>query len=99
MGERTIRAGPRLFFRNAEKDTVRRALMVSMQGRPDQAAGEADVSFRIVGKTEIGAAGVFGRVGHAAVRIDFQHERRAAAVHTKFAAPKAGTLERDEEAG
>jgi hypothetical protein len=56
------------------------------------------MTFRIVCETEVGAAGIFGKVVDAAVGIDFQHERHAVAVDTKIAAPKARTLESDEEA-
>ena len=75
------------------------ALPVSIERRPDQLAREAGMAFGIVRKAEIGAPGVFRSIVHAAIGIDFQHERRAAAVDTQIAAPKARTLERDEEAG
>ena len=80
-------------------DVVPGALLMSMQRGPDQLAREAGMPFGIVQQTEIGAAGVLGKVVDAAVGIDLQHEDRAAAVDTEIAAAEARALEREEKAG
>src|SRR4030095_15106192 len=49
----------------------------------DEPAREPGVTFRIVQETEIGAARIRGWIVDAAIRIDLEHERRAASVDTK----------------